>query len=134
MNIQTIRAILVKTSLVLSWIALWFFLSLAVYSSPDTTKALGLLALAFSFFSIAGMLGLWVFVLSKHLSTHSVRVMDLATVARAGGKQDEPPVPVTPDEKAQAHADLVTSKLFGHGKGKVDKSLTDHISYDDSLG
>lgn len=130
MDLVTLRAILVKTSLVLAWIALWFFLSLAVYYSPHTTQALSLLSLAISLFSVAGMLGLWVFVLAKHFSTHSVRVMDLAAIAGQGKKgiTDTEPVPAAPlDAKAQEYADQVTAKMFGQGKGKVDKTLTDHL-------
>ena len=89
------KAKIASSFLVISFFLLllfsWSFLCLyfVKYSEQDIARPLLFLTAAFSFFNFGMIVLLWVLVLAKQFSTHSMQFMDIGTAIKQKQKEKE---------------------------------------------
>lgn len=81
--------------------------------------------LALSFLNSAAIAALWVFYLSKHFSTHKVRVIDIKKTAQQKKPVESVDIEEEDEEEARLRdfATSTTAKLFNRTKERLTDSL-----------
>lgn len=118
-SLRSLASFLPKLLVGLLGFTLWAGLVLAVFASPTGWQLVALLALVMSCLGCLLSVTLWVFFLAKHLSTHSVQMLDVnalaarkaSAVPQAATRSSVPGDPL--DEDLEDQVEEVMSEMFG---------------------
>lgn len=96
-----------------------------VFISPNSSHFVSVISLTLCLFNSAGIVALWVFYLSKHFSTHTVKVMDIKESVKERKPVVKASVPTETDDEKEIKdfASSVTAQIFSKTKEKLNDSL-----------
>lgn len=99
-----------------------------VFVSPDSRYFVACFALALGILNFVATTALWVFYLSKHFSTHRIKVLDIKKTAHqrrpveSTAALDDDDLEDENEKKARDFADTATAKMFNRTKENFSNS------------